>query len=103
MTSKPIPSAEIAATIGSLYEMGVEHVGYYPDMLFENHPDWSVIRKALSSEGRCAADPVTQCPDERHLPRRMAARVVVRLLLSAVHVVSVDDRRGAVLLARRTR
>jgi poly-beta-1,6-N-acetyl-D-glucosamine N-deacetylase len=46
--SKPIPSAEIAATIGSLYEMGVEHVGYYPDMLFDNHPDWSVIRKALS-------------------------------------------------------
>jgi poly-beta-1,6-N-acetyl-D-glucosamine N-deacetylase len=46
--SKPIPSADIAATIGSLYEMGVEHVGYYPDMLFDNHPDWSVIRKALS-------------------------------------------------------
>jgi biofilm PGA synthesis lipoprotein PgaB len=48
--SKPIPSAEIAATIGSLYEMGVEHVGYYPDMLFENQPDWSVIRKALSTK-----------------------------------------------------
>jgi biofilm PGA synthesis lipoprotein PgaB len=46
--SKPIPSADLAATIGSLYEMGVEHVGYYPDMLFDNHPDWSVIRKALS-------------------------------------------------------
>jgi biofilm PGA synthesis lipoprotein PgaB len=46
--SKPIPSAEIAATINSLYEMGAEHVGYYPDMLFDNHPDWTVIRKALS-------------------------------------------------------
>jgi biofilm PGA synthesis lipoprotein PgaB len=48
--SKPIPSAEIAATIGSLYQMGVEHVGYYPDMLFENQPDWSVIRKALATK-----------------------------------------------------
>ncbi len=46
--SKPIPSAEIAATIDSLYEMGVEHVGYYPDLLFDNQPDWSIIRKALS-------------------------------------------------------
>ncbi|MEO8309075.1 MAG: poly-beta-1,6-N-acetyl-D-glucosamine N-deacetylase PgaB [Pseudomonadota bacterium] len=46
--SKPVPSAEIAATIDSLYEMGVEHVGYYPDMLFDNHPEWTVIRKALS-------------------------------------------------------
>ncbi|MEO6185986.1 MAG: poly-beta-1,6-N-acetyl-D-glucosamine N-deacetylase PgaB [Steroidobacteraceae bacterium] len=46
--SKPIPSDEIGATITSLYGMGVEHVAYYPDMLFDNHPNWSVIRKSLS-------------------------------------------------------
>jgi biofilm PGA synthesis lipoprotein PgaB len=46
--SKPIPSEEITATITTLYGLGVEHVAYYPDMLFANHPDWSAIRKALS-------------------------------------------------------
>jgi biofilm PGA synthesis lipoprotein PgaB len=46
--SKPIPSEEIAATIRSLYDLGVEHVAYYPDMLFENHPAWSTIRAVLA-------------------------------------------------------
>lgn len=43
-----IPSQEIADTITSLYQMGVQHVGYYPDMLFDNHPNAALIRKALS-------------------------------------------------------
>ncbi len=46
--NKLLPSQTIADTISSLYEMGVQHVGYYPDMLFDNHPDAALIRKALS-------------------------------------------------------
>jgi poly-beta-1,6-N-acetyl-D-glucosamine N-deacetylase len=46
--SKPIPSEEIATAISTLYGLGVEHIAYYPDLLFANHPDWSLIRKTLS-------------------------------------------------------
>lgn len=46
--NKLLSSQTIADTISSLYEMGVQHVGYYPDMLFDNHPDAALIRKALS-------------------------------------------------------
>lgn len=52
--SKPIPSEEIAATIRSLYDLGVEHIAYYPDMLFENHPAWSVIRAVLAVKPNAA-------------------------------------------------
>ncbi len=45
---KPIPIEELTATIKSLYEQGVEHVAYYPDMLFENHPDWSPMRHTFA-------------------------------------------------------
>ncbi|MFZ9478162.1 MAG: poly-beta-1,6-N-acetyl-D-glucosamine N-deacetylase PgaB [Steroidobacteraceae bacterium] len=51
----PIPSEEMARTIGLLYDNGVIHVGYYPDMLFQSHPDPAVIRRALS--GR-SSDPL---------------------------------------------
>ena len=43
---RPIPSDELAATIRSLYAMGAEHVGYYPDRLFDGHPDPTPIRAA---------------------------------------------------------
>ena len=45
---RPIPIEELTATIKSLYEQGVEHVAYYPDMLFENHPDWSPMRHTFA-------------------------------------------------------
>lgn len=45
-----IPSLEIADTIRRLYDMGVKHVGYYPDMLVENHPDPAVIKPVLDSK-----------------------------------------------------
>ncbi len=45
---KPLPIAEITATIKSLYEQGVQHIAYYPDMLFENHPDWSPMRHTFA-------------------------------------------------------
>jgi biofilm PGA synthesis lipoprotein PgaB len=48
--SRLIPNEELAATIRSLYEMGVEHVGYYPDALFSNHPATGVIKAAFDSK-----------------------------------------------------
>lgn len=45
-----IPSEELAETIRSLYAMGVQHVGYYPDALFQNHPVPLVIKTALEKK-----------------------------------------------------
>lgn len=45
---KPIPVQELTDTIKSLYDQGVEHVAYYPDMLFENHPEWSPMRHTFA-------------------------------------------------------
>lgn len=45
--SRPIPTEEIAATIRSLYEMGVEHVGYYPDEVFNGHPNSTQMRSVF--------------------------------------------------------
>jgi biofilm PGA synthesis lipoprotein PgaB len=46
--SKPLPSEELAANLRLLFDLGVLHVGYYPDSPFLNHPDPAVIRKVLS-------------------------------------------------------
>lgn len=53
--SKPVPSDELAATIRSLWDLGVLHVGYYPDSPFINHPDPAVIRRVLSQRPTSAA------------------------------------------------
>lgn len=45
---KPLPIEELTDTIRSLYAQGVQHVAYYPDMLFENHPDWSPMRHTFA-------------------------------------------------------
>lgn len=45
-----IASRELADTIRSLYGMGVQHVGYYPDALFSDHPDAAVMRPVLDSK-----------------------------------------------------
>jgi biofilm PGA synthesis lipoprotein PgaB len=55
----PIPAAEMARTIELLYRNGVIHVGYYPDMLFQSHPDPAVIRRALSG---LSSDPLLPAP-----------------------------------------
>jgi len=47
---KPIPVDEIAATIGMLYDAGVSHIAYYPDMLFESHPDAAKMRQVFSRQ-----------------------------------------------------
>lgn len=45
-----IPTRELADTIRSLYGMGVQHVGYYPDMLHSDHPDPAVLKPVLDSK-----------------------------------------------------
>ncbi len=45
-----IPSREMADTFRRLYSMGVQHVGYYPDMLFSDHPDPAVLKPVLDSK-----------------------------------------------------
>ena len=46
--SKPIPSDQLAETIRTLFDLGVQHVGYYPDTPMKNLPDPAVIRRVLS-------------------------------------------------------
>jgi biofilm PGA synthesis lipoprotein PgaB len=46
--AKPIPSDQLAETIRTLFDLGVQHVGYYPDIPLKNHPDPAVIRRAFS-------------------------------------------------------
>lgn len=46
--SQPIPSEELADTFRMLFDLGVQHVGYYPDTPMKNHPDPAVIRRVLS-------------------------------------------------------
>ena len=48
--NRPIGSRELADTIRSLYGMGVQHVGYYPDGPFENNPDPRVLRPVLDAK-----------------------------------------------------
>lgn len=48
--NRPIPSKELADTIRSLYGMGVQHVGYYPDVLFEGQPEPGVLKPALDTK-----------------------------------------------------
>jgi len=45
-----IPSQEMADTLLRLYGWGVKHVGYYPDMLFDDHPDPALIKPVLDSK-----------------------------------------------------
>jgi biofilm PGA synthesis lipoprotein PgaB len=46
--AKPIPSGDLADTILGLFDLGVLHVGYYPDSPMKNHPDPAVIRRVFS-------------------------------------------------------
>lgn len=48
--NRPVPSAELAETIRSLYAQGVQHVGFYPEVLHQDHPDPAVLRPVLDSK-----------------------------------------------------
>ena len=45
---QPIPTEELTQTIHDLYEMGVNHIAYYPDNVFINNPNADAIDKAFS-------------------------------------------------------
>jgi biofilm PGA synthesis lipoprotein PgaB len=47
--NRPIPTEELAETVRALYALGVQHVGYYPDVLFREHPDARVLRPAIDA------------------------------------------------------
>ncbi len=49
-TNKPIPDQELADTIRRLYSWGVRNVAYYPDDLYNNHPDPAILRPALDNK-----------------------------------------------------
>lgn len=48
--NRPIESRELADTIRSLYGMGVQHVGYYPDGLFTEEPKARVMKAVLDGK-----------------------------------------------------
>lgn len=43
-----VSSQEMADTIQNLYRWGARHVGYYPDKLYQAHPDTDTLRGAFS-------------------------------------------------------
>lgn len=45
---RPVPTEELVRSIELLYGLGAVHVGYYPDMLFESHPDAASMRRVFS-------------------------------------------------------
>ncbi|NNM51982.1 MAG: poly-beta-1,6-N-acetyl-D-glucosamine N-deacetylase PgaB [Pseudomonadales bacterium] len=49
-TGKPVPDQELADTIKRLRSWGVQNIAYYPDDLYNNHPDPAVIRPALEQK-----------------------------------------------------
>ncbi len=56
-TDKKIPSAELAETIKSLYDAGVQHVAYYPDDSIQDHPDAAVIRPVFDGKSNMPVVP----------------------------------------------
>jgi biofilm PGA synthesis lipoprotein PgaB len=53
--NRPIASRELADAIRSLYDMGVQHVGYYPDGPFSEHPEARVMRSVLDGKPNAPA------------------------------------------------
>jgi biofilm PGA synthesis lipoprotein PgaB len=47
--NRRLPSTEIVATVKHLYELGVRNVAYYPDMLFDYHPDPAAMRAVFAT------------------------------------------------------
>lgn len=47
--NRPIPTEELADTIRALYALGVQHVAYYPDVPFREHPDARLLRPAIDA------------------------------------------------------
>ena len=47
--NRRLPTAEIVATVQRLYALGVRNVAYYPDMLFDYHPDPGSMRAVFAT------------------------------------------------------
>lgn len=47
---QPVPDRELANTVLLLYGLGAQHVAYYPDDPFRNHPDPLVLKPALETK-----------------------------------------------------
>lgn len=47
--NRPIPTEQLADTIRALYAMGAQHVAYYPDVPFQDHPDARLLRPAIDA------------------------------------------------------
>jgi poly-beta-1,6-N-acetyl-D-glucosamine N-deacetylase len=48
--NRAVASRELADTVRILYGMGVQHLGYYPDVPFGDHPDPAVLKPVLDSK-----------------------------------------------------
>lgn len=48
--NRPIPSRELGDTIRRLYALGVQHVGYYPDVPLSDQPEPGVMRPVFDSK-----------------------------------------------------
>lgn len=46
--SVPLSSQELSLTIQHLYDLGVNHIAYYPDDLFHNNPDAGLMKQVFS-------------------------------------------------------
>ena len=58
----PIPGAELADTIRSLYGWGVQNIAYYPDNLFKNNPDPALMRPAFDTKPNKPPLPAVMLP-----------------------------------------
>lgn len=45
---QPISSNEMSETIDYLYDMGINHIAYYPDNVFKNNPDTATMHDVFS-------------------------------------------------------
>jgi biofilm PGA synthesis lipoprotein PgaB len=52
---RDLPSTELAQQIRTLYDLGVHHVGYYPDNLHRGTPDPAVIAPVLAAHSSAPA------------------------------------------------
>jgi biofilm PGA synthesis lipoprotein PgaB len=47
--NRRLPTSEIVATTRRLYDLGVRNIAYYPDMMFDQHPDPSAMRALFAT------------------------------------------------------
>ena len=64
-THAPLPPAEVADTIHTLYDWGVQNVAYYPDNLYRNNPDPALLRPVFDSKPNRAPPAVASRPAAR--------------------------------------